>query len=266
MMDTILRWLAICATVVVSLAFLSQESLKQWRCARNLERIGSMLKENTYQNGGYYAPLSKMPGRLMFGPDSFDADMRRGAYALISHVHPEREALEQQLGRSPASLYDDQSYWYLGYAFANEGSALAWIDDYKRLVPQGFDIPDSLPTDGKHVSDIRKAPFDAPWYQCRSRNGHFRSFKIVVYARLKDGVENVIGSRFDGLPSETFSAKKIPVLIERPKLHGDGGHVLFMDGHVEFMPYPGEFPMTQDFIEGLESLDRLEHGVMQRAS
>ena len=54
------------------------------------------------------------------------------------------------------------------------------------------------------------------------------------------------------------AAKSIPIMIERPGFHGDGGHVLFMDGHVEFCLYPGKFPMTVDFIEGLQSLDLLD--------
>jgi hypothetical protein len=36
--------------------------------------------------------------------------------------------------------------------------------------------------------------------------------------------------------------------------------VLFLDGHTEFVPYPGKFPMTKRFIEALESLDALESG------
>jgi len=36
-----------------------------------------------------------------------------------------------------------------------------------------------------------------------------------------------------------------------------GGNVLFMDGHVEFMRYPGKWPMTEETVEILESLDAL---------
>ena len=55
-----------------------------------------------------------------------------------------------------------------------------------------------------------------------------------------------------------YVEQSIPIVIERPWNHGDGGHVLFLDGHVEFLPYPGRFPMTVDFIEGLQQLDKLE--------
>jgi len=47
-------------------------------------------------------------------------------------------------------------------------------------------------------------------------------------------------------------------MIERPEFHGDGGHILYLDGHVEFVSYPGKFPMTPAFIDGLRSLDTLE--------
>ena len=35
-----------------------------------------------------------------------------------------------------------------------------------------------------------------------------------------------------------------------------------MDGHVEFVPYPGKFPMVPAFIEGLRSLDALDGGAL----
>lgn len=48
------------------------------------------------------------------------------------------------------------------------------------------------------------------------------------------------------------------IASERPELHGIGGHVLYLDGHFEFVPYPGKFPMVPSFVEGLRSLDALQ--------
>ena len=47
-------------------------------------------------------------------------------------------------------------------------------------------------------------------------------------------------------------------MIERPGMHETGASVLFLDGHVEFMRYPGKFPMTEKVIKALESLDNLK--------
>ncbi len=50
-------------------------------------------------------------------------------------------------------------------------------------------------------------------------------------------------------------AAQIPVIWEWPSNHVNGGHVLYMDRHVEFVTYPGEFPMTERFIEALRKLE-----------
>lgn len=46
--------------------------------------------------------------------------------------------------------------------------------------------------------------------------------------------------------------------LARPERNRDGGHVLYMDGHVEFVPYLGKFPMTAVFFYGLRWLDAME--------
>jgi prepilin-type processing-associated H-X9-DG protein len=41
----------------------------------------------------------------------------------------------------------------------------------------------------------------------------------------------------------------------RPENHSPAGaNVLYMDGHVEFVEYPSEFPMTERFMERLEEI------------
>lgn len=42
---------------------------------------------------------------------------------------------------------------------------------------------------------------------------------------------------------------QFPVIIERPK----DGHawVFYLDGHTEYLPYPGEFPLTERFVKAL---------------
>jgi hypothetical protein len=56
------------------------------------------------------------------------------------------------------------------------------------------------------------------------------------------------------------SAAQTPVFIERPGHylpHYSGGCVGYLDGNVEYIDYPGKFPMTKEFIEMLETLDKV---------
>ena len=45
---------------------------------------------------------------------------------------------------------------------------------------------------------------------------------------------------------------EIPVMFEDADSHiPGGGTVLYMDGHVEFVRFPGKFPMTPEFLEAV---------------
>lgn len=54
-------------------------------------------------------------------------------------------------------------------------------------------------------------------------------------------------------------AATIPVIIEWPENHRKGGKVVFLDGHTELRAYPGEFPMTPEFISALRAIDAELH-------
>ncbi len=46
--------------------------------------------------------------------------------------------------------------------------------------------------------------------------------------------------------------ERVPVLIEWSGLHNEsGGHVYYLDGHVEFLEHDSRFPMTDRFFEGV---------------
>ena len=47
---------------------------------------------------------------------------------------------------------------------------------------------------------------------------------------------------------------QIPVIVERPEDRG-GGSVLYLYDRVEYLKYPGEFPMTEALVEGLRRIE-----------
>lgn len=47
----------------------------------------------------------------------------------------------------------------------------------------------------------------------------------------------------------------VPVIWEWPTNHEGGGHVLYLDRHIEFVSYPGRFPMTEKFMEALRKIE-----------
>ncbi|MCL4693921.1 MAG: hypothetical protein KJ060_15590 [Candidatus Hydrogenedentes bacterium] len=248
------------------------------RCVENLEHIGAALRtySTVESNRDFFPPLSLAPGRLIFEPDSLYPDLLAEMTCFVSPFQPDYERLiGKEIDR--LSRVDDGSYWYLGYLFANERSALAWIDEYRRLIPEGK-FPDDVETlwpeyqenfETRKREDVaRREQAQAEWL-ASGRTGpspgeikwggvfpfdHERH----TYHILRQGVERYLISDIGNPAASAVVQSRVPVMVERPELHGNGGHVLYMDGHVEFVPYPGPFPMTVAFIDGLRSLDRLE--------
>lgn len=251
-------------------------SQRNAQCAHNLEQIGAALWLYTNESKGEFFPqLSPVPGRLMFTEDDIYPTYLTDARLLVSPFHPDYVRLQAQAG-DPASLIDDNSYWYLGYLFANERSALAWIDEYKTTIPMG-----GLPQDVNEIWPEYVADLEARDKEIHARYEEAlasyqqglqpdpRSLRMMSRAyphlheihfihTLRNGAERFLITDVGNPGAPAKLQSEIPVMVERPELHGDGGHVLYMDGHVDFVPYPGPFPMTVTFIDGLRSLDRLE--------
>ncbi|MBX7259528.1 MAG: hypothetical protein K1Y02_24420 [Candidatus Hydrogenedentes bacterium] len=258
MAGAILRTMAIITTVAVFSALWCRGPLKNWQCAQNLEQIGAALQTYAqHDKSGDYAPMSRTPGCLMFSPKALGSEAMQKAPLLISYVHPHRSVLERRCTNASLYVFDDNSYWYLGFAFANERSANEWLEACKEAAQHREPVND-FEREARHGGSCE-------WRSKRAissrlatgRWAGFRASNEIVYAHLKENIGDTLSPFDDGREKEAYFKSIIPVMVERPELHGNGGHVLYLDGHVEFVPYPGQFPMTQKFIEGLRSLDRL---------
>jgi prepilin-type processing-associated H-X9-DG protein len=248
------------------------------RCVENLESIGAALRtySNVESNRDFFPPLSLTRGRMMFDPDALYPELLSETTCFVSPFHPDHASLRSPDSNS-ASLIDDASYWYLGYLIANERSALAWIEEYRRLIPEGR-FPENIDTiwpeyqedveARKREDETRREQAEAEWIASGRIGPSPREIKWGfvspmpherhTYYRLKQGVERFLITEIGNPASSAVAQSVVPVMVERPELHGNGGHVLYMDGHVEFLLYPGPFPMTEPFVEALRSLDQLE--------
>ena len=105
------------------------------------------------------------------------------------------------------------------------------------------------------------------------QSGSSGAIRVTLY-RLREGLDDELlapaileeighlpaAERADRLArAAADAATKIPVFIERIDNHvPTGGNVLFLDGHVEFMPYPGNWPMSETTVQILNELDAPE--------
>ncbi|MCC6697050.1 MAG: hypothetical protein IT365_15590 [Candidatus Hydrogenedentes bacterium] len=198
--------------------------------ANNLKQLGIIMKMFANENKDSVFPrLDPRPGHLMMsGPDVFPeyvTDVR----VFVSPAHPGVQRLTEQSGQNPLSIIDDHSYWYLGYAVTTEEAGLAFVEAYRSAIARG----------------------EAP-------NGDLEDAVTGMIPRLREGVERFFIADINNPAASAQAQAQIPVIIERPGLQKGGSCVLFMDGHTEFIEYPGRFPMTDRFIRALQSLDELK--------
>lgn len=251
------------------------------QCVQNLNQIWAAVSIYvTESKSDSFPPLSTTPGRLMFDSAAIYPKHLPETVCFVSPFHPDYSQLRKHNDNPPAFI-DDASYWYPGYIFGNERSALAWVEEYKRLIPEGRLPANTNEVWPEYTDDIEardkeyRARYDeaaaairADWIRL-GRTGEPPGparmpmgagpllHEECLYQGLKNGVERFLITDIGNPAGSMVAQAIIPILIERPDLHGDGGHVLFMDGHVEFVPFPGPFPMTEKFIDGLRSLDRV---------
>lgn len=180
-----------------------------------------------------------------------------GSVALVLWEEHKREVMEEQsrvlraqneeyvrryyiwFNATQRELGPGATHWVLHYVLPNEEAGLAYVEAHKKAVNETGEPP----TGNIQLESPITLEYGA---------GNVPA-TISNLRRLEQGRLLIYGGRgrYD-LPRAD-----IPVFIERPSHQGDGSNVLFLDGRVKFMPYPGAWPMTEKFIKALESLDEL---------
>jgi len=122
-------------------------------------------------------------------------------------------------------------YWYLPYAVTNEEQGLAFVEAYERALESEGPPPDPL-----------KVP-----------EGKGAGGRDELY-RVHAGVSDLFIEDINEPEESAVASSDIPLLIAQPLPGANGSNVLYLDGHVEFVPW-GEFPITKPFIDALSELD-----------
>ena len=237
--------------VMVSAPFLqSNEARPRTSCANNLKQWGLVYKMFSGESKGmYYPELSPEAGRLMVacgGNRGMPPIFREYLQNLIISVCPKDPALKKVVeidwdALEPgevAELLNDRWYLYLGYVLRSDREVLAFEKAYRERVAMGKRFDEDLkvaPGEGNYGTDTL--------YQLREEIG-----SVLTNTPTVDE------------PLERSLMSEIPLMIERIENNHDpkGGHVLYMDGHVEFLPYPGKWPMTEATIRTLEELANMD--------
>lgn len=242
-----------------------RESRRTGSCASHLLQMGLAMKMYAIESRGeMHPPLSTVPGRLMFGKAVVSEYLWDAGVHFCPSAFDFEEMGKRQLewrtlrdaGISDNPMIDDWSYFYLSYVLLSDEDVEDFANFYKARVEAGESVDGDIPLMRNGEQVVRTLPVD---------NSFSPGVKIQYdrLYRLRYGV----GEELLKEPSERDSMvlqSRIPVMIERPGNHQgrgkntkDGCNVLFNDLHVEYMKYPGEWPMTEKTMGLLLELDAL---------
>jgi prepilin-type processing-associated H-X9-DG protein len=214
-------------------------------CQNNMKQLGLMLQIFGRDNRSHAFPqLSAKPGRLAvlnqspeYGPSyTFLGNLESRNIVYCDALPRNEQPVRPEKSADAQALLDNSSYFYLGYAVSNDDEVQAFADAYKNRVKKGLPFSE----------DLEISP------------GTDTGGENLIY-RLKEGVERFYITDINNPQADAIAQSKIPTLIERLGHHHnpEGGNVLFMDGHVEFIQYPGPWPMTEKTMRILQSLEAM---------
>jgi hypothetical protein len=204
--------------------------------ANNLRQFALACRRYARENSSNWPPFTDAPGVLMASMDALYPTFLDDPMVLVDPEEPDAATSPEQVDNYPQAVFNDDYYWYIPFALIDEDMGMLFIKAYKESVQAG-NVP---------VQDIKVEVEDADAPE--------------VILRLREDVPLQLAEEGDFNARNKLRAS-IPVLIERPDIDAEGApfaHVLFMDGRVERLTYPGPFPLTEDFIGGLRSLDDLQ--------
>jgi prepilin-type processing-associated H-X9-DG protein len=211
----------IAAAIMLPALARSREAARRASCANNLKQMGLVCKMYASEHKGAFPTIDDRRDNLAPEGSQIYPEYLADLNILRCPSDPDAPAFEEPF---TADDVDDRSYFYLGWVVKTEEEGLALLDAYEKL-------------------DLAK----------REEDIELGDGKVL--RRLKEGVERFFITDINDPAASARLQSEIPVMWDRLGHHEpDGGNVLFMDGHVEFLRYPSKFPMTEKFMQRLEEV------------
>ena len=234
--------LAIIACFAVFLAFpYVKETHRDSACKVYLKQLGLVLSLYAYENEEKFPPIDDTKNNFIFEGNMVYPEYLTDASILICTRSPDYQEKISRLEGNPACITDD-SYIYLGWFVTSDAEVEDFFNAYDRLTPEDY---------GKDILDPEKGSVLFP------------ALKGELVLRWREQDVKAAEEKLKTMLGSEVDLSEIPIMWERPYTdikrfnhEPPGGHVLYLDGHVEFIEYGEKFPMTETMARLLEERPR----------
>jgi prepilin-type N-terminal cleavage/methylation domain-containing protein/prepilin-type processing-associated H-X9-DG protein len=255
--------IGILAAILLPALARAREAARRASCANNLKQMGLVLKMYSNEWDGRFPQKVHPWDCYIFEPYAVYPEYLSDLHVLIcpSDVESFEDLMQpdykytwvDEFGVFSMEAFrqnGDRSYIYFGWAVPAKYDPMFDIDTTPNALTAYMDaytqdVSQSRYRYHDNDLDFGDDPFILP-----------DATVVSTVYRLREGIERFFITDINNPAATTEAQSEIPVMwdvvMTKPQEFSHipaGGNVLYMDGHVEFIRYPAEFPMSQNFAE-----------------